>query len=105
MILANAQILNILPGTGGGTITVADGFTLTLTDDEATISDAGSTDDAEANGQAPVTDDAPGTDAESRDWAQTHLSGVGWSIDKHVGEAHEQRSGPPKPRPGLTQDD
>ena len=35
------------------------------------------------------------TDAESRDWAQTHLSGLGWSIDKHVGEAHEQRDGPP----------
>lgn len=39
------------------------------------------------------------TDAESRDWAQTHLSGIGWNIDKHVGQAHEQRSGPPGSRP------
>jgi alkylhydroperoxidase family enzyme len=43
------------------------------------------------------------TDAESRDWAETHLSGVGWSIDKHVGEAREQRSGPPKPGPPSPQ--
>ncbi|MEM7100104.1 MAG: hypothetical protein AAF541_17685, partial [Pseudomonadota bacterium] len=28
------------------------------------------------------------TDAESRDWARTHLSGLGWSIEKHTGEAH-----------------
>lgn len=35
------------------------------------------------------------TDAESRDWAQTHLGGLGWHIGKHVGESHEQRSGPP----------
>jgi alkylhydroperoxidase family enzyme len=35
------------------------------------------------------------TDAESRDWADTHLSGLGWNIDKHVGEPHEQRAGPP----------
>ena len=35
------------------------------------------------------------TDAESRDWASTHLSGLGWDIGKHVGEEHEQRSGPP----------
>ncbi len=35
------------------------------------------------------------TDAESSDWAQTHLSGLGWSLDKHVGDAHEQRAGPP----------
>ena len=35
------------------------------------------------------------TDAESRDWAETHLTGLGWSIEKHVGDAHEQRSGPP----------
>lgn len=35
------------------------------------------------------------TDAESRDWATTHLGGLGWSIGKHVGEQHEQRSGPP----------
>jgi hypothetical protein len=35
------------------------------------------------------------TDQESRDWADTHLSGLGWSIDKHVGQTHEQRSGPP----------
>ncbi len=39
------------------------------------------------------------TDAESREWAQTHLSGIGWSIDKHVGQPHEQRSGPPNPGP------
>ena len=35
------------------------------------------------------------TDAESRDWAETHLSGLGWAIEKHVGDAHEQRAGPP----------
>ena len=37
------------------------------------------------------------TDAESRDWAETHLSGIGWSIGKHTGSADEQRSGPPNP--------
>lgn len=37
------------------------------------------------------------TDAESRDWAQTHLSGIGWSIGKHVGHVHEQRAGVPDP--------
>lgn len=37
------------------------------------------------------------TDSESRDWAKTHLSGVGWSIGKHVGGSDEQRSGPPRP--------
>ena len=35
------------------------------------------------------------TDAESRDWADTHLTGLGWNIDKHVGAEHEQRTGPP----------
>ena len=35
------------------------------------------------------------TDAESRDWAETHLGGLGWHIGKHVGSADEQRSGPP----------
>lgn len=35
------------------------------------------------------------TDAESRDWAQTHLGGLGWDIGKHVGTPSEQRSGPP----------
>ncbi len=35
------------------------------------------------------------TDAESRDWANTHLSGLGWNIDKHVGAEHEQRKGHP----------
>lgn len=35
------------------------------------------------------------TDAESRDWAAANLAGVGWDIGKHVGAAHEQRSGPP----------
>lgn len=35
------------------------------------------------------------TDAESRDWAATHLTGLGWNIDKHVGAEHEQRTGPP----------
>ena len=35
------------------------------------------------------------TDQESRDWADTHLTGLGWNIDKHVGESHEQRAGPP----------
>jgi len=43
------------------------------------------------------------TDAESRDWAQTHLSGLGWSIGKHVGSTEEQRSGPPKPGVALPQ--
>ncbi|MFT5441574.1 MAG: alkylhydroperoxidase family enzyme [Myxococcota bacterium] len=37
------------------------------------------------------------TDAESRDWAETHLSGIGWSIDKHIGHDHEQRAGVPDP--------
>lgn len=36
------------------------------------------------------------TDAEARDWAQTHLSGIGWSIGKHVGDASEQRAAAPK---------
>ncbi|MEM7095506.1 MAG: carboxymuconolactone decarboxylase family protein [Actinomycetota bacterium] len=35
------------------------------------------------------------TDAESADWAAEHLAGVGWDIGRHVGEAHEQRTGPP----------
>ena len=35
------------------------------------------------------------TDAESADWAAEHLGMVGWDIGKHVGAAHEQRSGPP----------
>lgn len=35
------------------------------------------------------------TDAESRDWAETHLGGLGWNIGKHVGSENEQRSGPP----------
>lgn len=35
------------------------------------------------------------TDAESADWAAANLSGLGWSIDKHVGASEEQRSGPP----------
>jgi len=35
------------------------------------------------------------TDAESADWAAVHLQPVGWDLGKHVGEAHEQRSGPP----------
>ncbi len=35
------------------------------------------------------------TDQESRDWAESHLGGMGWAIGKHVGAAHEQRSGPP----------
>lgn len=39
------------------------------------------------------------TDAESRDWAETHLSGMGWNIGKHLGESHEQRHGPPGSRP------
>jgi alkylhydroperoxidase family enzyme len=39
------------------------------------------------------------TDAEARDWADTHLSGIGWSIGKHVGHAHEQRAGAPKIQP------
>ncbi len=37
------------------------------------------------------------TDAESRDWAETHLGGLGWSIGKHEGAAEEQRAGPPNP--------
>jgi alkylhydroperoxidase family enzyme len=35
------------------------------------------------------------TDQESVDWATENLSGVGWSVGKHVGEAHEQRKGHP----------
>lgn len=35
------------------------------------------------------------TDAASVDWAAENLVGVGWDIGKHVGEVHEQRSGPP----------
>lgn len=35
------------------------------------------------------------TDAESRDWADTHLAELGWSIGRHTGEDHEQRSGYP----------
>ncbi len=41
------------------------------------------------------------TDAESREWAETHLSGIGWSIDKHAGRSHEQRSAPPNPGPHV----
>ncbi len=36
------------------------------------------------------------TDQEARDWAQTHLSGIGWSIGKHEGLEHEQRAEAPK---------
>ena len=32
------------------------------------------------------------TDAEAADWAAEHLSEVGWSLAKHGGEAHEQRT-------------
>ncbi len=32
------------------------------------------------------------TDAESIDWATTHLGPLGWDPGKHVGEAHEQRT-------------
>ncbi len=35
------------------------------------------------------------TDQESVDWANATLAPVGWDVGKHVGEAHEQRSGPP----------
>ena len=35
------------------------------------------------------------TDEESAVWAAENLSSVGWDIGKHVGEAHEQRTGPP----------
>ena len=35
------------------------------------------------------------TDSEARDWAQTHLAGLGWEIGKHTGGADEQRKGPP----------
>ncbi len=35
------------------------------------------------------------TDAESRDWAETHLGGLGWNIGKHTGGQDEQRAGPP----------
>ena len=38
------------------------------------------------------------TDQESVDWASEHLSPLGWDIGKHVGDAHEQRSGPPGAR-------
>ncbi len=36
------------------------------------------------------------TDAEARDWAETHLSGIGWNIGKHEGAPEEQRAGAPK---------
>ena len=45
------------------------------------------------------------TDSESRDWADTHLSGLGWSIGKHVGHGDEQRAGAPKlqaPQPATS---
>ena len=35
------------------------------------------------------------TDEESSSWAAQNLGGLGWDIGKHVGGAHEQRSGPP----------
>lgn len=35
------------------------------------------------------------TDVESVDWANEHLSPLGWDLGRHVGAAHEQRSGPP----------
>lgn len=35
------------------------------------------------------------TDQESVDWATENLTGVGWDIGKHVGEAHEQREAHP----------
>lgn len=35
------------------------------------------------------------TDAESADWAAEHLSPLGWDLGRHVGAAHEQRTGPP----------
>lgn len=35
------------------------------------------------------------TDTESVEWAEANLAGVGWDIGKHIGAAHEQRSGPP----------
>ena len=35
------------------------------------------------------------TDAESADWAAVHLSPLGWDGDRHTGEVHEQRKGPP----------
>ena len=35
------------------------------------------------------------TDTESSEWAATNLGPLGWDIGKHVGEAHERRSGPP----------
>lgn len=35
------------------------------------------------------------TDEESTAWAEANLGPLGWEIGKHVGAAHEQRSGPP----------
>ncbi len=35
------------------------------------------------------------TDEASSVWAAQNLSSLGWNIGKHVGAAHEQRSGPP----------
>ncbi|MEM7337135.1 MAG: carboxymuconolactone decarboxylase family protein [Actinomycetota bacterium] len=35
------------------------------------------------------------TDAESVEWATVNLGSVGWDAGKHVGAAHEQRTGPP----------
>ena len=45
------------------------------------------------------------TDTEARDWAETHLSGLGWAIEKHAGEAHGQRGGPPPAVAALGADD
>jgi len=36
------------------------------------------------------------TDQESVDWAQANLHAVGWTLGKHAGEAHEQRSKHPR---------
>lgn len=36
------------------------------------------------------------TDQESVDWAEANLREVGWTLGKHAGEAHEQRSKHPR---------
>jgi alkylhydroperoxidase family enzyme len=40
------------------------------------------------------------TDQESVDWAQDQLKGVGWTLGKHAGEAHEQRRKHPRSSDG-----
>ena len=40
------------------------------------------------------------TDQESVDWARSNLEAIGWTLGKHVGEAHEQRRKHPRSTDG-----